>query len=459
VIFPTVDFACFFVVAFIGCWLLAPRPSAWKVWVLGASYFFYAAADVRFCFLLAGVTLWNQLFAQLLQRKPSTWLLSLAVTGDLASLAWFKYYGFFAQQFDDLLGHESAPLLQIALPVGISFFTFQAITYVADVRRGQVEAASVLDAAVYLSFFPHLVAGPIVRASEFLPQLRHPRRAADIPIAEAFGLILSGLFKKVVLADVLATQLVDPAFGSPDVHSGGDLLLATYGYAFQIFCDFSGYTDIAIGVALLLGIRFPQNFDRPYIAASFSEFWRRWHMTLSRFLRDYLYISLGGNRRGKVRTYVNLLLTMVLGGLWHGAAWTFVVWGTLHGAFLLVERFARHVVAWRPPLWLRRVVVFHGVCLAWIFFRADTFHDAIDIIGRIGTWAGGNATELLGPAVVLAILAGILTQLTPSNLTSEVGVIWTRLPVLAQGVSCGLVLMAVSTLGPQGVAPFIYFRF
>jgi alginate O-acetyltransferase complex protein AlgI len=457
-IFPTVDFAVFFLLTFAVCWALAPHPRLWQPWVLAASYFFYGYADVRFCFLLAGVTLWNQLFARLVHRRPGNALVALAVAGDLGALAWFKYYGFFASSFDDLVGGESLPLLQVALPVGISFFTFQAITYVVDVRRGHVEPVSLLEAAVYLSFFPHLVAGPIVRASEFLPQLRQPRRAADIPVAEAVGLIMGGLFKKVVLADVLATQLVDPAFGSPAAHSGPELLLATYGYALQVFCDFSAYTDIAIGVALLLGIRFPQNFNRPYIATSFSDFWKRWHMTLSRFLRDYLYIPLGGNRRGSSRVYVNLMLTMLLGGLWHGAAWTFVVWGALHGGFLALERLLGSLLEWRPPPWLARVVVFHGVCLAWIFFRADSFASAVEVLTRIGTWADGSVS-LVGAAVVLALLAGALTQVIPR----EVGFVarqgFITLPVAAQGLSLGVAIAAIQTLGHQGVAPFIYFRF
>jgi alginate O-acetyltransferase complex protein AlgI len=462
-IFPTVEFACFFLVAFTGCWMLAPHPRLWKPFVLVASYAFYGYADWRFCFLLAGVTLWNQAFARALGKRPSNVLLAIAIAGDLAALGWFKYYGFFAQSFDDALGRlglgAPLPLLQIALPIGVSFFTFQAITYVVDVRRGVVEPASTLDAAVYLAFFPHLVAGPIVRASEFLPQLRQPRRAEDIPVAEAFGLIAGGLIKKVVLADVVASNLVDPVFGSPQAHSGGELLLATYAYALQVFCDFSAYTDIAIGVALLLGIRFPQNFDRPYTATSFSDFWRRWHMTLSRFLRDYLYVPLGGNRRGRRRTYVNLGLTMVLGGLWHGAAWTFVVWGALHGSFLALERLLANVVSWRPPAWLARVIVFHGVCLAWVFFRADSIGTAGEVLTRIATFASGTGGSLIGVAVVLALVAGALTQVSPPRVTGGIRVAWTRLPVVAQGVSLGLVLMAASTLGHEGVAPFIYFRF
>ncbi len=219
----------------------------------------------------------------------------------------------------------------------MSFFSFQAVTYVVDVKRRQTEPASLLDAAIYLSFFPHLVAGPIVRASEFLPQLKEPRNPNRVAVSAGLTLVALGLIKKVLIADYLARELVDPVFAVPQAYSAPDAILAAYGYAAQIFCDFSGYTDMAIGLALLLGFVFPQNFNSPYRATGFRDFWRRWHMTLSRFLRDYLYIPLGGNRKGRFRTYVNLMATMTLGGLWHGAAWNFVAWGAYQGTGLSAE--------------------------------------------------------------------------------------------------------------------------
>ena len=230
-------------------------------------------------------------------------------------------------------------MLQIILPIGVSFFTFQAMSYVIDAYRDDLKAVSLLDFAVYLSFFPHLVAGPIVRAREFLPQIRKRADPRFIDASRAFRLIIAGMFKKVVVSSYLATNIVDPVFHAPGSHSSLEVLTGIYGYAFQIYADFSGYTDIAIGIALLLGIKFPPNFNSPYIALSLQDFWRRWHMTLSRFLRDYLYVSLGGNRKGKTRTYVNLMATMLIGGLWHGASWTFVVWGGIHGVGLATERF------------------------------------------------------------------------------------------------------------------------
>ena len=271
------------------------------------------------------------------------------MTVDLVALGFFKYYGFFidstAHLLDDLDLGAPLPLLTVALPVGLSFFTFQAISYVVDVRRGLCERATTIDVGIYLSFFPHLVAGPIVRAREFLPQLATPRDPRDVAVGAGVLLIAFGLIKKVVIADFLARSVVDPVFAVPEAYGAPDAWTALLGYAVQIFCDFSGYTDIAIGLALLMGFIFPQNFNRPYSARSVREFWRRWHMTLSRYLRDFLYIPLGGNRGGPVKTARNLMITMLLGGLWHGAAWGFVLWGGLHGAALVFE----HAVRGRGP--------------------------------------------------------------------------------------------------------------
>ncbi|OHV37908.1 MULTISPECIES: MBOAT family O-acyltransferase [Pseudofrankia] len=341
-VFPTIEFAAFFLVVMALSWWLMPRPRYWKPFMLAASYFFYGYTDTRFVLLLVASTLVNQAAATLLARRRDRRILIGAIAADLGLLAWFKYYGFFALSVDRTLDQiglgAPLPLLQVALPIGISFFTFQALSYVIDVWRGDTRPAKLIDFAVYEAFFPHLVAGPIVRAREFIPQLASPRDRAAVPATRAVFLICGGLVKKVVLADLLARRLVDPVFDTPGQHSSIEVLVAIYGYAVQIYCDFSAYSDIAIGIALLLGFRFPDNFDRPYAATSLREFWRRWHLTLSRWLRDYVYVPLGGSRRGPRRTQLNLLITMVLGGLWHGAAWTFVCWGAAHGAGLAAER-------------------------------------------------------------------------------------------------------------------------
>jgi D-alanyl-lipoteichoic acid acyltransferase DltB (MBOAT superfamily) len=346
----------------------------------------------------------------------------------------------------------------VTLPVGVSFYTFMAISYVVDTYRGEIAPMSFGRFAVFQAFFPHLVAGPIVRASELLPQLEEPRDPRRVDTSRAFFLIVSGLFLKVVIANHLATHIVDDVFAAPQRHSSLEVLMAVYGYAVQIFADFCGYTNIAIGVALLLGFEFPQNFASPYTAVSLQDFWRRWHMTLSRWLRDYLYIPLGGNRKGRILTYRNLMLTMLLGGLWHGAAWTFVLWGGIHGVGLAIER----VLGWRPTTraqqWVGRVVTFHVVCFAWIFFRADTFSRAWQVIERLFT-AWGQSSPLVTTSVVLAILVGVLTQYIRPTAVTDLVRGFGRLPVVAQSACVAVALTLINTLGPTGVAPFIYFRF
>ncbi|HEX4934430.1 MAG TPA: MBOAT family protein, partial [Gemmatimonadaceae bacterium] len=347
---------------------------------------------------------------------------------------------------------------------GISFYTFMAISYVVDAYRGDFRPTTLERFAVYLSFFPHLVAGPIVRPSELIPQIDAPRNPRRVDTSRAFYLIATGLFKKVVIANYLASSIVDPVFAAPGQHSSLEILIAVYAYAVQIYADFSGYTDIAIGIALLLGFSFPQNFDSPYAAVSVQDFWRRWHMTLSRWLRDYLYIPLGGNRGGTILTYRNLLLTMLIGGLWHGAAWTFVVWGGLHGVALVGERWWHDRrgpasvpgTAWTR--WRARILTFHFVCLAWIFFRADSFGAAWDMIaGLFANW--GEPSPLVTSGVLLAILVGIGSQYLPARVPRLVMARFSRLPVLGQATVLALALMLTSVMGPEGVAPFIYFQF
>ncbi len=459
-LFPTVTFACFFLIVLPVSWLLMPHQRAWRVWILLASYVFYGWWDWRFVFLLAASTVVNHVLALAIYRARALaarkLFLGLAVAFDLGLLGYFKYANFFLSSIDNVAG--TSWLANVTLPVGISFYTFMAISYVMDTYRGQLVPASFARFAVFQAFFPHLVAGPIVRASELLPQLEQPRDPRRVDTSRAFMLILSGLFLKVVIANHLATHLVDDVFAAPDRHSSLEVLVAVYGYAVQIFADFCGYTNIAIGVALLLGFEFPQNFASPYAAVSLQDFWRRWHMTLSRWLRDYLYIPLGGNRKGRLLTYRNLLLTMVLGGLWHGAAWTFVIWGGIHGAGLAVER----ALGWRPTsraaTWLGRVLTFHVVCLGWIFFRADSLGRARQVIERLFT-AWGQSSPLVTTSVVLAIVVGIAGQYIRPGAIAATMRGFQRLPVVAQAACVGVALTLILTLGPEGVAPFIYFRF
>jgi len=470
VLFPTIDFAVFFAVVFLGHWLLNPKPLPWKLFMIGASYFFYAWWNPNFVWLLAGVSLLSQLGALAVRRQTEErarrWTMGIAVALTLAPLVYFKYYGFFSVNVTNAsssLGlHLSPPLIQLTLPVGISFFTFMGVAYIVDVYRRQFEPASWIDAFLYLSFFPHLVAGPIVRPDELIPQLDVRRDPRHVDVVGASYLIFGGLFKKVVVSSYLATTIVDPVFADPARHSALEVLVGVWAYAIVIYADFSGYTDIAIGIAKLLGFQFPQNFDRPYSARSLQDFWRRWHITLSRYLRDYLYIPLGGSKKGEIRTYVNLFLTMVLGGLWHGAAWTFVLWGAYYGV-------GQSIGAWKrkhlpPPdetparLWGQRIVTFNLVCLGWIFFRSDSVASALAMIGRLFTgW--GQPSPLLNPLVLFTIFGMLALQYLPHRPATLLQERVSHLHPVVMGLVFGGALFIISTMGPQGVAPFIYFQF
>ena len=477
-LFPTISFAIFFMVVLPVSWLLMQRRFHWQLFIIAASYFFYGYYDWRFCFLLLGSTVVNQIVALQIhssqnERTRRAWL-TVGIVANLGALSYFKYYGFFVSNATNLfarLGLGVSPaIVTAALPIGISFFTFQAMSYIIDVYRRTFEPTGFFEFAVYLSFFPHVVSGPIVRAAEFLPQLRERHDPRKVDSSRAFFLIFMGLFKKVVIANFLGANLVDIVFANPRQHSSLEVLVAVYAYAIQIYADFSGYTDMAIGLALLLGFRFPQNFDGPYTAESLQDFWRRWHMTLSRWLRDYLYIPLGGGRGKEWQTYRNIMITFLLGGLWHGASWTFVVWGGIHGLFLSYEhwrqaRRARHVHHLEPPdtglrRALRRFAIFQVVCLAWIFFRADTFKNAADVLTRIfdpAHW--GQGAPLVTGGVLLAILAGLLEQYIPKDALARAMSAFSRLTPVGQGLVLGFALLITNSMGPRGVAPFIYFRF
>lgn len=473
-LFPTVDFAVFFGVVFYGCWLLHRSTRSWRLFVTAASYVFYGWWSWRFLPLLAGVTLVAYLggralamVADLTRRRL---LLAATLVTELGLLGYFKYAGFLTLSASVALRSlhlpDPVPLLNVTLPVGISFFTFMAVSYLIDIFRRQLQPATLLDTACYLAFFPHLVAGPIVRGEELLPQLRATRDPRRLELSRAAWLIMLGLAKKVVLSSYLSSKVVDPVFGLPGQHSAPEILFAIYGYAVQIYADFSGYTDIAIGVALLIGIRLPQNFDAPYTARTLQDFWKRWHITLSRWLRDYLYIPLGGSAGSLRRTCVNIMITMVLGGLWHGAAWTFVAWGALHGVGQVAGhlRRSRRVRQGKSAMAegpvrrvIQQVITFHLVCLGWVFFRADSFGTAVTLLKRLFTAAG--PAPLVTPLAVLAIGVGVGAQYLPADLASRVQNGFSALRPLAQGAVLGVVMLVITTLGPQGVAPFIYFRF
>ena len=470
-LFPTLTFGLFFLAVYVLVW------GAWsndwrKLILLVASWIFYGAWDWRFVPLLIISALLNWGVAALIVASPEVaggrrkLLLVTGVTLNLLILGFFKYFDFLGEQLSGLLGllgsGHDLPLMQVILPVGVSFFTFQGISYVVDVANKRVPPARLLDILTLMSFFPHLVAGPIVRAADLVPQFQEKPRINRGMVTMGLLLIIWGLFKKAVIASELATQFVDPVFDSPGTHGSLDLLLAAYGYAVQIYCDFSAYSDMAIGIAALLGYKFPRNFDQPYRSASLQEFWRRWHISLSRWLRDYLYIeALGGNRKGRLLTYRNLFLTMLLGGLWHGANWTFVIWGALHGGALVVER------AWsRGPLggklilprWVAILLTFHVVTLGWIFFRAKSFNEAIGFIGGIFSPAQDSLFTAT-PLVCLLIALGLVIHAMPADGFTRIATAVRRWPAPVVGVAVALLILIVETMRYEGVAPFIYFRF
>jgi alginate O-acetyltransferase complex protein AlgI len=450
-----------------------------NVFLLAASYAFYAAWDVRFLFLLLASTANDYVVARALSResRPARRKLyiTLSLAGNLGLLGFFKYYDFFATSFSALcrsVGVDvDAHVLRVVLPVGISFYTFQSLSYTLDVYRGKLRAEkSLLNFATFVAFFPQLVAGPIERPERLLPQFRHARPVTWPKLSTGTYLIAVGLFKKVVIADTVS-KVADAAFAL-EHPSRVQVLLGVYAFAFQIYADFSAYSDIARGTARCLGFELSRNFDMPYFAATPSEFWRRWHISLSTWLRDYLYISLGGNRGGRIRTYLNLMLTMLLGGLWHGAAWTFVVWGGIHGAILcsyrLVEDRARAFVERRAPVvraLLRVVAVvffFQLVCLAWLFFRADSLAQAGQFLGALATTPTRNVSHALaelGPVVVSSVLvAGLLVVQLAQYLKRDSWLVF-HAPAPVGGFVYAVLAVLFVWIGEDGGQSFIYFQF
>ncbi|HEX9658992.1 MAG TPA: MBOAT family O-acyltransferase [Rhodothermales bacterium] len=450
-------------------------PIGWrakKVNLLIASYLFYAAWNPPFVALLWLSTVVDWYVAKALYRAEGTakrrGLVLVSILVNLGILGFFKYGGFVLENFVALVGsmgidyHPAAP--DIILPVGISFYTFQTMAYSLDVYlRRAAPAKSLLDFSLFVTFFPQLVAGPIVRPTDLIPQFEQPRRASSKQLLWGLGLMTLGIFEKVVLADGIFGPASDDVFGARSYVTFVDAWLGAMAFSGQIFCDFAGYSTTAIGAALCLGFSIPDNFRFPYAAVGFSDFWRRWHISLSTWLRDYLYIPLGGNRKSNVRTYVNLAVTMLLGGLWHGASWTFVVWGGLHGLYLMVERFLReHLGKAKQPSsnnFLAAIAVYLLVDITWVFFRAQDFATAWRLIrSMFGMGIDVQATlptiYIIETVVAVVAMIGVHWYMRNRSLEQVVS----RIPWWGVGLVWGIMLFLIIITQGSGSA-FIYFQF
>ena len=438
-------------------------------------YFYYKSSGIYFLLLILSTVvdyfLANLIFrADTKKRKGAILVLSLAL--NLGLLAYFKYTNFFYSMICDLSGQEFLPL-KIFLPVGVSFFTFQSLSYTIDIYRGTLKPVkSILDYAFFVTFFPQLVAGPIVRAVDFIPQIFKPLKVTDEMIGRGVFLIASGLIKKTVIADFISANFVDRIFDQPTLYTGLENLAGIYGYALQIYCDFSGYSDMAIGIALLMGFHFNLNFDSPYQSGNITEFWRRWHISLSTWLKDYLYISLGGNRKGKIRTYINLFITMLLGGLWHGAGFRFVLWGAMHGMALGIHKLylgffpskteSDSAVRQYVTKCIGVFVTFHFVCFCWIFFRASNMEIAGQMISQILFYFNPQIfLEFIAgyKAVLLMMLFGYLLHFIPKSIELKTQNKVTSLPLLGKVALLLIVIFVVIQFKSSEIQPFIYFQF
>lgn len=437
--------------------------------VLFSLFFYYKSSGMLFL-LIVFSSLFDFVIAKLIYKEEQPFYrkfyLVVSMVCNLGFLGYFKYTNFFIDNYNVLTNSDIA-FQKIILPVGISFYTFQTMSYTIDVYRKELKPTNnFMDFLFFVSFFPQLVAGPIVRAREFLPQIYKKLNLTKEEVNAALFLIIGGLIKKAVISDYISLNFVDRVFDAPNSYTPFENLMASYGYAIQIYCDFSGYSDMAIGLALLMGFRLPVNFRTPYQSASVTEFWRRWHISLSSWLRDYLYISLGGNRKGKFRTYINLFITMLLGGLWHGASWKFVFWGMLHGLALAVERFFGKFIRLPKNYFVRTVQViltFHFVVFCWLFFRASDFATAMQIAENITKITYNPEQWYVVYSgyrnVFLLILIGFVWHFTPSGVIEFLKKSFQYTPLLVKAAVLALVYWLVYATASEGPQPFIYFQF
>lgn len=477
--FSSLTFIIFFVIVYLSILIFNSEKIRVKISVrnqllikhsilLVASYIFYGWWDFRFCFLMLFLTVTAWFCAKNIeQNKNKKFYTIIGVAVPLAVLGFFKYFNFFISSFTDLFGLETAGTLNIILPVGISFYTFQSMSYTIDVLRGKIKSDSLKNVALYIAFFPQLVAGPIVKASEFMPQLESNHKLKLTDLSEGIQVFVIGLFKKVVIADNLSV-FVDAVFEKPLAYSSITVILAVVSYSIQIYCDFSGYSDMAIGTAKCLGYTFNRNFNMPYISKNVTEFWKRWHISLSTWLQEYLYIPLGGNRKGEVRRYINLFLTMALGGLWHGANYTFIVWGVLHGIALCVHKLFMKLRKNKKGTFvgalISGILTYIFVCICWVFFRAENFDIALDVLRRMFIWENG-ITHIFSWSVfgiaVIAISSIVTWYKSKKNGSTSINGFY---PIMNLNKISSLVILFtflffIFCVAYTNANPFIYFQF
>jgi D-alanyl-lipoteichoic acid acyltransferase DltB (MBOAT superfamily) len=472
-VFNSFHFAVFFLVVYV---LYRSVPHRQQNWILlFASYYFYGSWDWRFLGLLLASTIVDYFCATYIDRRddPRQRKTALVVSlgFNLSMLGFFKYFNFFSDNLQTLLHpfgfRADYATLHIVLPIGISFYTFITMSYVIDVYRRDIKPCRNLpDFALFVAYFPHLVAGPILRAAWLLPKIVNPRTIRADQIRDGLWLILWGFFKKVFVADNLA-HVADGVFNQGGSVSGAQVLLGVYAFAFQIYGDFSGYSDIARGTSLLMGIELNLNFRFPYFVRSAPEFWRHWHISLSTWLRDYLYIPLGGSRGSSAKTKRNLALTMVLGGLWHGAAWTYILWGCYQGALLMAFRAGQEWLARKPQSWLDAtwakglgiIAMFHLTCYGWLVFRAKSVSQIVTMTARLGSGYDLTSPRTVSYALQLAFFAGPLFLLHAYEAWQDDLMVVLKLPAFVRYTLCALVFYMTVLWGEFGGAQFIYFRF
>jgi D-alanyl-lipoteichoic acid acyltransferase DltB (MBOAT superfamily) len=493
-IFTTPTFWYFFAFVMLVYQMVYKNINLRNFFLMVVSMFFYYKGGGFFIAVLVFSTILDYQFGKIVYNAATNVakkrIVVISVIVNLTILAYFKYTFFLADTINfffstELKGYDFMAALantifgtkfditNILLPVGISFYTFQSMSYVIDIYRGELKPVeNIWDYAFFVSFFPQLVAGPIVRASDFAPQMYEPYRLTHAEYGRALFLIINGLVKKILISDYLSLNFVDRVFSEPLKYSGFENLLAVYGYSLQIYCDFSGYTDIAIGVALLLGFRLNLNFNSPYKAQNITDFWRRWHISLSTWLRDYLYISLGGNRHGRFRTYLNLFLTMFLGGLWHGASVRFVIWGALHGIALGLHKVFMEFIMKRKPNTIQvatfgeRIVygfiTFHFVAFCWIFFRAETMQLVGDMLSQITTnFQPEIVIDVITSyyKIILIMLLGFVIHWLPTDFKVEFRETFITLPEITKAIIIVGIMLVLFQVRSSEVQPFIYFQF